>query len=333
MNCFLSYARKDKGLAEKLVKALKNYLTLEIWWDTRIDPGSSWDTTIKEAIDHCDIFLVMLTPNSVESQNVLNEITYAQSKGKTIIPLLMVKCDLPLALIRTQWIDFTHDYTSALDRLLERLQKPLAADTRPGTAGPGTPGQGPNGPGKAGHGPATAQRRKTQIKAIVFILIPVAILISAWIIMLDRPLEGTSILNEAGYKIAYEVKGGNVIFNFRSSDIPSIAVDVNGNKQIDSGVDRSYGLANFSNQTICPVYFLSHGATTPCNGAPSMATLQRSGSRYSFTIPQSELTTDSTSKAVWVQFSFFDPHLGITKLFPARTEMTDFSRLFKITYP
>ena len=260
MNCFLSYARKDKGLAEKLVKALKNYLTLEIWWDTRIDPGSSWDTTIKGAIDHCDIFLVMLTPNSVESQNVLNEITYAQSKGKTIIPLLMVKCDLPLALIRTQWIDFTHDYTSALDRLLERLQKPLAADTQPGTSG--TAGHGTNGPGTPGHGPATAQRRKTQIKAIVFILIPVAILISAWIIMLDRPLEGTSILNEGGY-----------------------------------------------------------------------ATLQRSGSRYSFTIPQSELTTDSTSKAVWVQFSFFDPHLGITKLFPARTEMTDFSRLFKITYP
>jgi len=315
MRCFLSYSRKDKSFAAKLVNDLKEYGHLEVWWDTRINPSSEWDQTLQEEINRADIFLVALSPNAVDSENVLNEIVYAKQTKKRIIPLLAFKCDIPLLIIRIQWVDFTGNYAAGLDELVKSI--------------PGVEAKLKQDAERLG--PARAKVRKQQIRAIIFILLPVGLLLTAWIIWLNQPLKGISIVNETGYKIAYEVSNGNMVFNIKSSDIPSIAVDVNGNRKIDSGVDRSYGIAGFSTDALCPSYFMGpSGALTICNGAPSMASLQRSGSRYSFTIPLDELGADSTSGAIRVQFYFFDPRRGITRLFPARTELTDFSKMFKI---
>jgi TIR domain len=315
MRYFLSYARKDKDFAAKLVNDLTKYDQLEVWWDTRINPASEWDQTLQEEISRADILLVVLSPNSVASENVLNEIVYAKKTKKRIIPLLAFKCEIPLNIIRVQWVDFTRSYTAGLDDLLKTLlggeaKKKYNAEALKS---------------------ARAKARKMRIRAFIFVgLLSGILLLAGRFFWVDHPLEGAAIINEAGYKVSYEISNGNMVFHIKSSDIPSLAVDVNGNGKIDSGVDRSYGIAGYDNGELCPSYFRSQFGLTTCHGAPSMASLQTSGSRYSFTIPLDELRSDSTSGVIRVQFSFFDVGRGITRLFPVRTEPADFSKMFII---
>jgi hypothetical protein len=54
----------------------------------------------------CDFFLVVLTPDAVASEWVGNEITYASNAQKTIIPLHLKKCDIPIGLIKKQYVNF-----------------------------------------------------------------------------------------------------------------------------------------------------------------------------------------------------------------------------------
>lgn len=70
--------------------------------------------------------LVVLSPSSVESVNVLNEITFALEERKTVIPILQADVTMPVCLRRVQYIDFRHDYEVGFQRLLEVIgQDPL----------------------------------------------------------------------------------------------------------------------------------------------------------------------------------------------------------------
>jgi TPR repeat protein len=65
--------------------------------------------------------LVVLTPTSVKSENVRDEISYALKQGKTVIPVLYMECVIPLRLERKQHIDFRADYARGLTTLLKQL--------------------------------------------------------------------------------------------------------------------------------------------------------------------------------------------------------------------
>ncbi|HLE91720.1 MAG TPA: TIR domain-containing protein, partial [Anaerolineales bacterium] len=45
-------------------------------------------------------------PEAINSEWVGNEITYANQAQKTIIPLHLKKCEIPISLIKKQYIDF-----------------------------------------------------------------------------------------------------------------------------------------------------------------------------------------------------------------------------------
>lgn len=47
-----------------------------------------------------------LTPDAVVSEWVGNEIAYANNAQKTIIPLHLKKWDIPIGLVKKQYIDF-----------------------------------------------------------------------------------------------------------------------------------------------------------------------------------------------------------------------------------
>jgi len=64
--------------------------------------GQRFYTLIKP----CDFFLVALTPDAIASEWVGSEITYASQAQKTIVPLHLKKCDIPISLIKKQYIDF-----------------------------------------------------------------------------------------------------------------------------------------------------------------------------------------------------------------------------------
>jgi len=99
---FFSYCRDDSDFALRLAEDLKA-AGAAVWIDQLdIEPGMRWDRAVETALNNCPRMLVILSPVSVESDNVRDEISFALKKQKTIIPVLYLDCDIPLRLERHQ---------------------------------------------------------------------------------------------------------------------------------------------------------------------------------------------------------------------------------------
>ena len=104
---FISYSRTNKDFAVKLTKGLRS-AGYPVWFDQfDIPTGSRWDDEVEKALRECSIFMIILTPASISSENVKDEIGYAIDHGKRIVPVLLESCDVPLRLRRFQYVDFT----------------------------------------------------------------------------------------------------------------------------------------------------------------------------------------------------------------------------------
>ncbi|MGZ9167113.1 MAG: TIR domain-containing protein, partial [Anaerolineales bacterium] len=105
---FLSYSRANKDFALKLARELKSE-GFPIWLDQLDIPlGARWDAEVEKALIECEIFMIIITRDSISSENVLDEIGYAIDSGKRFLPVLMEKCNIPLRLRRFQYVDFTN---------------------------------------------------------------------------------------------------------------------------------------------------------------------------------------------------------------------------------
>ena len=85
---FISYSHKDK----KYVEILKHRLIDEgfsVWIDHNIDYGDEWLKVIQKYLDGCNVFIVVMSKNSFESDMVQNEVTRAREKKKNIFPILL----------------------------------------------------------------------------------------------------------------------------------------------------------------------------------------------------------------------------------------------------
>jgi formylglycine-generating enzyme required for sulfatase activity len=104
---FLSYSRINKDFALKLAKELKSAGFL-VWLDQLdIPTGARWDNELEKALEECEIFMLILTPAAIASENVKDEIGYAIDNSKRILPILLENCNVPLRLRRFQYVDFT----------------------------------------------------------------------------------------------------------------------------------------------------------------------------------------------------------------------------------
>jgi hypothetical protein len=120
---FISYSRVNKEFAIKLAQELKSD-NFPIWLDQfDIPTGARWDNELENALRDCEIFLIILTPASIASENVKDEIGYAIDHGKSILPVLLEACEIPLRLRRFQYVDFTqksyNDGVESAKQLLE----------------------------------------------------------------------------------------------------------------------------------------------------------------------------------------------------------------------
>jgi hypothetical protein len=118
---FISYAREDSDFALKLVRDLRK-AGAHIWFD-RIDipVGKNWPRAVEEALNRCGRFLVILSPASVGSDNVMAELNFALDEGKQILPVLYRDCKRPFRVRAAQYADFTSEYQAGLSTLLETL--------------------------------------------------------------------------------------------------------------------------------------------------------------------------------------------------------------------
>jgi len=124
---FFSYSHEDSDFALQLARDLKS-AGAEVWIDKLdIMPGQEWDSAIEAALTQFPRMLLILSPASVKSRHVRNEISFALDENKTIIPVLYRDCTVPLQLRRIHYVDLRADYSRGLTALL----RTLAGEQRP----------------------------------------------------------------------------------------------------------------------------------------------------------------------------------------------------------
>jgi hypothetical protein len=127
---FISYAREDKDFVERLQKALKKD-GREAWVDSEgILPSAEWLPEIFHAIEAAQAVLLVISPHSAASKVCSEEVAYATSQGKRIIPILRYEVDenlLPKPVRDRQWIFCreTDDFNSAIAALNSAIDTDL----------------------------------------------------------------------------------------------------------------------------------------------------------------------------------------------------------------
>ena len=135
MTTFISYSRVNSEFVVRLARDLKA-AGYDVWLDQLdIPKGARWDDAIEAAVERSSTFMIVLAPESIESQNVKDELSYAIDSGKHILPVVIRPCKIPLRLRRFQYVDFTDkpykESLADIKRLLsnsQRLTQPLAPE-------------------------------------------------------------------------------------------------------------------------------------------------------------------------------------------------------------
>jgi adenylate cyclase len=128
---FISYSSLDREQAEQLTELLGS-AGLSVWIDkSGIEAASSWSEEIVNALDACTAFIVMLSPNSIESKNVVREVALAFEKNKKILPLDLEPVSLP-ASMQYHLAGLQRTSMTNIDSILRALGKlGLAATSAP----------------------------------------------------------------------------------------------------------------------------------------------------------------------------------------------------------
>ncbi|MAW95224.1 MULTISPECIES: toll/interleukin-1 receptor domain-containing protein [unclassified Leeuwenhoekiella] len=118
---FFSYSRQDSDFVIHLAQSLRE-AGAKVWLDQLdIQPGSRWDKSIEQALFKSSTLLVILSKASVESANVMDEVSFALEEKKRVVPILLEECDIPFRLRRLQFADFTGNRNQALNTLIASL--------------------------------------------------------------------------------------------------------------------------------------------------------------------------------------------------------------------
>lgn len=131
---FFSYSREDSEFALRLANDLKAAGSA-VWIDQLdIGPGERWDRVVQQALESCPSVLIILSPASVNSNNVMDEVSFALDQQKAIIPVLYRDCDIPFRIRRFQHVDFRDNYEHMLEELkrclhMAKSSAPPAAPT------------------------------------------------------------------------------------------------------------------------------------------------------------------------------------------------------------
>src|SRR5512147_2142793 len=119
---FISYSRRDADVALQFAERLRTH-GMSVWIDQHgIEASASWSGEIVRAINHCSVLIVLLSPSSVESDNVTREVVLAFEKKKRILPIelqavtLSESLEYPLAGIQR----VAHSNWEAIERVLAK---------------------------------------------------------------------------------------------------------------------------------------------------------------------------------------------------------------------
>jgi hypothetical protein len=132
---FISYRRSkpDMDFAYQLAADLRA-AGHPVWVDVKgIESGGQWNQDIQRGIDDCYAYVVVISPDSLQSDWVRNEMLYAlQYRRGRVYPVLFRPVGkLPVELMGIQYTDFQGGYDAALKKLLLALPPAPPPDRKP----------------------------------------------------------------------------------------------------------------------------------------------------------------------------------------------------------
>ena len=126
---FISYSHSDEEAAHQLAEDLERRGLHVTWIDRLVTPGDSWIPRLQDVISGVDAVLVLISPESVESQWVAQEIAFALAeadKGRPfVVPVLLdPDVEVPFFLRHIQGLDYSKPERAKqqLDALVNSLE-------------------------------------------------------------------------------------------------------------------------------------------------------------------------------------------------------------------
>ena len=124
---FISYSRADSSIVDNLFVKLQS-AGHSIWVDrVSIQGGDQWRRQIVSAIETSDVFILVLSPNSIKSKNVRKELDLAEETDIQIIPIEIKPTNIPTEmkyqLVGLQRIDFSSSFDKGYEALLSAIER------------------------------------------------------------------------------------------------------------------------------------------------------------------------------------------------------------------
>ena len=129
---FICYAKEDKEHAEKLYESLRTRKSISVWWDKEcLLPGVNWENEILNAIDKCDVSIVILSNNSVDKTGyvqkeikvLLDRLSHFPPNKIFLIPARVDECSpQSRELKELHWVDMFDDWDAGFTKIVKTLE-------------------------------------------------------------------------------------------------------------------------------------------------------------------------------------------------------------------
>ncbi len=133
MSVFVSYCRNDREVVAKLRDELEE-MRGGVWIDNRLSGGQDWWSEILEGIRSCDLFVLALSPASLQSEACMAELQYALDTHRPVLPIAVSPVDaggLPDDIARLQLVPFSEATTDTVRGLAKALLNLRSASPLP----------------------------------------------------------------------------------------------------------------------------------------------------------------------------------------------------------
>jgi len=132
---FISHAAADNVLARKIRNLLRSTFDANVSTTEDLSAGGDWESQLRREISDSDYVVALLTPQSVQSTFVLQDLGAAWALGKPIISLITrrdVLNTIPLSVNESQMIELTDvDNPATSDELARRFSQIIGSHPVP----------------------------------------------------------------------------------------------------------------------------------------------------------------------------------------------------------
>ena len=124
LNIFISYQRQSETIVKTLAKDIQA-LGHTAWFDQDLSGGQDWWDRILSRVRDCDVFVIVLSPEALNSTACTREYKYAANLAKLVLPILVSEEVstklLPPTLSKIQFVDYKKQDRDSAFRLAKAL--------------------------------------------------------------------------------------------------------------------------------------------------------------------------------------------------------------------